>query len=357
MKNTNNEQPRDVIEVPGLVTYPVGDETISAISMVDVVGSTLTRTCPSFEEIKSRYITEGLTPTEAVKMATTYCLGECASRDLTVSQNREKGNLCPEKNTLDALTCLGIQPEQTMIVAVTGNNVGFSDEFDMYVANGSASTNPEGWRQVNGCNAFFSDAEDCPVLACRLADCGDLNIEFKTQDGRTIIGFMHLTRPNQYGTTACPDSQDGLPYVEYALRKAIEHYGDVDISTMSLTLRSAIEKQDFLFSFTDSEKMQQVLPGWAQDGYVENLDNPYWKPGDSFEPTDHFTADFRGVVEDSINLSMQRLGITEDQYDNSNMIDTMHDPHFASDQEDKKLGIPARRDLYITAHKSALAKN
>lgn len=354
MSKNETQYNHEVVKAHGIVTYPVGSETVSGISMVDIVGSTLTRTCPTFEEVKSRYVTEGLTPAEAAKMATAYCLGDCAARDLTVCQNREQGNFCPEKNTLDALTRLGVTPEQTMIVAVTGNNVGFSDEFDIYVANGSGSINPEGWRQVNGCNAFFSSVEDCPVLACRLADCGDLNIEFKTQDGCTIIGFMHLTRPNQYGSTAYPESQDGLPYVEYALRKAFEHYGDVDLSTVNLTLRSAIEKQDFLFSFTDSDKMQQVLPGWAQDGYLENLDNPNWKPGDPFGATDRFAADFRGVVEDSIRLSMRKLGITEDRYDNNHMIDTMHDPRFSSDQEDKKLGIPARRDLYITAHKSSL---
>jgi len=360
MPNQETESRRELIEVPGIVTYPVGNETVSAITKVagdEAIGNTLVRTCPIFEDKKAEFVREGNTPAEANKMAVAFCLGDCASRGLTIETNGENDieTRCPEKNTLDALTRLGIKPEQAIIVAVTGNNVGFSDEFEKYETEGTASTNPEGWRQFNGCNAFFSDVEECPALACRLADCGDLNVEFKTKDGRNILGFLHMTRPNQYGQTKYPDNQDNLPYVEFALRKAFNHYGEVDLSSVRLVLRTAIEKKDFIFRFDAPEKMEQVLPGWAVDGYVENQDNASWKPGDGFESTDRFTADFRGIVEDSIKLGMDRLGIEASQFDDSHMLDTMHSGEHSSFERSKNMNTTDTRDLYITAHKSAFA--
>ena len=359
IKMTNEiKTSREVIEVPGIDTYPVGDESVSAITKVtgeEAVGNTLVRSCPTFAEVKKRYMqSEGLSEPGATAEATKYCMGTCAMRGVTAEQNQLVDVKCPEKNTLEALNRLGISPSETLIVAVTANGVGFADEFDTYQAAGKATTNPEGWRQANGFNAFFSDVETCPVLARRLADCGDLNIEFKTKNGKTIIGFMHLTRPNQYGEGSYPESQDGKSYVDFALGKAIERYSDVDLSSMRLVLRSAIEQQDFTFNFDSAAKLEEVLPGWAANGYIANLSNPNWQPGDEVKTTDELAADFRGIVTDSIRQTMQKLGIADSQFDDSHLLDTMHDPAHSSDQEDKKMGWAARRDLYIIAHKFAL---
>jgi hypothetical protein len=364
-KNMEQLQTREAIEVPGIDTYPVGEESISAITKVegdDAIGNVLVRSCLTYSdklaEVKAEKVASGMPEKDALaaatKAATEFCLATCALRESTFEQNQIDGVICPEKNTLEALNRLGIKPEDAMIIAVTANEVGFSDEFDEYEAAGKAITNPEGWKQVNGFNAFFSDVADTPVLARRLADCGDLNIEFKTKEGQMIIGFMHLTRPNQYGPSTYPETQNGLPYTEYALKKALEHYGDVDLASVRLVLRSAIEKQDFVFRFDSQEKMDKILPGWAEGGYLENKSNSDWKPGDNFEPGDIFWADFRAIVEDSIRTAMSRLGINESQFDDNHLIDTMHDPSHSSDQRDKQMNVEAHRDLYITAHRSAL---
>lgn len=376
--NTNMQRQEQITtpEAPGITAYPVGRESFSAITALageQKIGNVVVRACPVFSgekaERKSRILAEliatGIDEKEAAKQAESkankeaqdFCLGACAMRALTVDAYRNgEGLECAEKNSLDALERLGVAPEQTIFVAVTGNRVGFSDEFDEYVSDGSAIINPEGWRQASGFNAFFSDTAEAPAIARRLADCGDVNIEFKTKDGKTIIGFMHLTRPGQtFGKEARKFEFEGkkVSYFEHVLREAAAHY-DIDWDSFSVTLRTAIEAEDFQKHFDSYEAMEGHVPGWLEDGFIKNASNPDWKPGDSVHKEDTFYADFKGIILRDIHEAYANLGLNDDQFDASNMLDTMHDETQSSYERAMRQKALDTRDLYMTIHASAV---
>jgi hypothetical protein len=363
-------------EAPGITTYPVGCESFSAITALageQKIGNVVVRACPVFSgekaerksRIKAELIAAGIDEKDATKQAEgkankeaqDFCLGACAMRALTVESYRNGEDLeCAEKNSVDALERLGLSPEQAIFVAVTGNRVGFSDEFDEYVADGSATINPEGWRQASGFNAFFSDVAEASAIARRLADCGDVNIEFKTKDGKTIIGFMHLTRPGQtFGKDARKfEFEDRkVSYFEHVLREAAAHY-DIDWESFSVTLRTAIEAEDFQKHFDSYEAMEGHVPGWLDDGFIKNASNPEWKQGDPVNKEDTFYADFKGIILRDIREAYEHLGLSDEQFDMSNMLDTMHDSKQSSYERAMREKALDTRDLYMTIHRSAV---
>jgi hypothetical protein len=358
---TSIQEHRTVPEVPGVTTYPVGTETISGITKLtgeNAVGNVVVRACMVFSDTKDKFEAEGLSPTEANKKAIEFCLGHCAFRNTATEQNSERTleERCAEKNSLDALERFGIDPKDAIFVAVTGNKVGFSDDFDKYIDDGSGIVNPEGWRQVSGYNAFFSDVQEAPVLARRLADCGDINIEFKTKEGKTIIGFMHLTRPGQtFGKDKRTFEYEGkkVSYFEHALREASEHY-NIDWDSLNISLRTAIEGEDFQKHFDSYEAMEGHIPGWLEDGFVKNATNPDWKQGDPVKKEDTFYADFKGIILQDIHEAYEHLGLKEEQFDMSNMLETMHNPEQSSYERAMREKILDTRDLYMTIHKSAV---
>ncbi len=375
-KTNMSKEVRSTPEAIGITTYHVGIDTISAITKLDgegKIGNVVVRSCPVFSgekaERKSRIISELTADGEdekdatkkaeglATKEAQNFCLGACAMRALTVEAYRRGEDLeCAEKNSLDALERLGVSPEQAIFVAVTGDRVGFSDSFDDYVADGSGVVNPEGWRQVTGFNSFFSDVAEAPALARRLADCGDVNMEFKTKDGKTIIGFMHLTRPGQtFGKDVRKFEFEGqkVSYVEHALREAAAQY-DIDWSSFSMTLRTAIEAEDFQKHFDSYEAMEGHVPGWLADGFLKNATNPDWKPGDEIVKSDTFYADFKGIITRDIAEAFEHLSLSSEQLDMTNMLETMHDPSQSSYERAMREKILDTRDLYMTIHHSAL---
>lgn len=346
--------------IPGIKTRRFGERGQSAITELtgtERIGNTVVRCCTIHSSAVEEGLASGLDKNQATEAANLMCRTQCELRDLTVPEYRTKGTVdCPEKNTHDAYVRLGVEPNQAITVAVTGNGVGFDDMFSSYVDQGVAGTNPEGWREARGFNAFFVDtSSDTRAIGRRLADCGDLNIEFQTKDGRTIIGFMHLTRPNQMmgkGVDRFGADRD-QSYFEYAMRLALSHYGEVDLGTVSLSLRTAIEAHDFVKRFSSTEAMEGHLPGWYDDGLLKNTSNPEWKAGDEHNPDDVWHADFKGIVMRDLHEGMENIGLNQGQLDVDEMVDTMHSPEHSSHERAKTEDKPDTRDLYVTVCNSA----
>lgn len=327
-----------------IVVKPVGESSRSAITKLNGIGNVVVRCCTEFSRVAGEKERDA---------ATRYCREQCSLRPLSPDDYQQYAEIsCPEKNTLVAYKELDIKPEEAITIAVTGNEVGFDDEFDDYVVEGVAGVNPEGWKEAKGFNAFFADSsKGVRALGRRLADCGDLNIEFKTTDGRTIIGFMHLTRPGQtVGQTRYKFGPEDRPvsFFEHALGEALSHYGETDVSSVSLRLRTAIEAQDFVKHFDSKEAMEGHVPGWYEDGFLENVSNPRWSEGDPHDESDMWHADFKGIVTRDIVEGMNKFGLKQEQLDMTDMLDTMHDPSHSSHERAMRNSKPDTRDLYIT---------
>ncbi|MEM6997567.1 MAG: hypothetical protein AAF413_01515 [Patescibacteria group bacterium] len=370
------------VEIKGIVTKPFGEGSRSGITTLSGIGNVVVRCCEIYQAVLTDSIDAGNDSDAAKQAAVSYCREECRERHQILrippavfsAGAIELGNesdlmdlfaeadgptYCPEQNTQEAyVRLMGSEQfldnaDSAITIAVTDNRVGFDDMFHEYAAEGIAGTNPSGWREASGFNAFFADTSNgVTVLGRRLADCGDLNIEFQTNDGRTIIGFMHLTRPKQmmgHGVERFGD--DGSQsYVEHALSQALSHYGEVDPASVSISLRTAINAEDFVKHFDSKEAMEGHLPGWYDDGLLQNVSNPDWSPDDGYDKNDEWHADFRGIVMRDIEEAMNNLDIPSDNFDTSEMLDTMHSEHHSSHERAKREGLPDTRDLYVTQY-------
>lgn len=254
--------------------------------------------------------------------------GECADLDLRLALNK-----------------LRLSNRDVLIVGVTSDRVGFADELDEY---GDALEHPYGWRELTGFNAFFAREGETDALGRRLADCADINFAFQDRDGNTVFGFQHGTRTNMFGSSRFAFEKDGkkMSFTEYVLREAIEHYG-ADPTTINIKLAAAIKGHNFTKHFDGREKMEEHLPGWYDDGFVLNVSNPDWQPGNPVVPEDTWEADTRGMITRDIKEAMKNLGIPGAHLNAHSVIDPGdskggHSSHqFAADYGDT-------RDLYIT---------
>lgn len=342
MSNVNNPETNMPQLQPNIdaAIAPVGEESLSVITKIRsengeyATGNILRRTCEA--------------------LGAGACAQVCALRNAdpqTYVSNTEK--LCADGNLRDAFEGLAVSPSEVVMVAVTGDRVGFGDELENYQSEGVLKQNPEGWRELPGFNAFFARATEVPAIGRRLADCADFNFEFHDSDGNLVIGFEHGTRPNTFGEGVLKFEKDGsrMTYTELVLRSAIEHYG-VDPSDIKIRLSSAIKAENFVKNFKDREAMEAHVPGWLRAGWLNNVTNPAWKPGDEVTEKDEWHADFRGIVLHDVNQAMERLDIPHTNLDDTGMIDPVESGGVHSSYEKRK-EYGDYRDLYLTVLKSA----
>ena len=82
--------------------------------------------------------------------------------------------------------------------------------------------------------------------------------------------------------------------------------------------------------------MEEHLPGWYHDGYIENMANTDWLPSPSGELTkeDGWAADSRAMIVRDIKAAMQTLGIPAENFSTEGIIDpaakgSLHSSHEA----------------------------
>lgn len=318
-----------------LIKNPVGENTEHAISNIrdeqgdSEVGNVLRRTC--------EWAGKGA------------CQKVCQLTVDTVTGNEMAEvfaeRACADLNLLHAFNELHLEPKEVLMVGVTANEVGFVDSLDEY---DKLSENPHGWQELLGFNAFFAREGEVEAIGRRLADCADINFEFKDHDGNTVFGFEHGTRTDMFGSSAYAFEKDGkkMSFTEYTMRQAIEHYG-ADPVSIKIKLAAAIQAHNFTKNFDSYEKMEEHLPGWYEDGFVRNISNPNWQLGDPVIPEDTWEADTRGMITRDIKEAMQTLGVPEGNLDMSDVIDPgdskgVHSSHQYAEQYGDT------RDLYIT---------
>ncbi|HET7060404.1 MAG TPA: hypothetical protein VFH99_03790 [Candidatus Saccharimonadales bacterium] len=252
---------------------------------------------------------------------------------------------CADLNLVHAFNELGLEPKDVLVVGVTANNVGFVDQLDDY---DKLTQNPHGWRELPGFNAFFAREGEVDAIGRRLADCADINIEFTDSEGNTVFGFEHGTRTDMFGSSAYAFEKGGkkMSFTEYALSEAIDHYG-ADPSSINIKLAAAIKGHNFTKHFNSREQMEEHLPGWYDDGFVKNVSNPDWRPGDPLVADDTWEADTRGMILRDIHEAMNALAIPGFNLSTEGIIDPgdsrgVHSSHQFADTYGES------RDLYIT---------
>lgn len=321
------------------IVHAVGEESVAIITRFDAkeetdesVGNILRRTCQA--------------------IGGTACQAVCARRG-TPEYEPNADKLCADRNLAQGLENLGIDPRDILMVAVTGDEVGFGDQLEQYHEAGKIKDNPEGWRELPGFNAFFARADEVPAIGSRLADCAHFEFEFKDSEGQTVIGFEHGTRTNMKGREAYAFEIDGRPvsYTEYVLTTAMRHY-DADPTSVRVRLSSSIRPENFVKHFDDPLAMEAHVPGWQEAGFLYNATNPNWLPDDPVDPQDAWYADARGLILHDIDETLQRLGVPRSHFACDEMLDPADtDGEFSSHQNRDRYG--DSRDLYLVAHQSA----
>lgn len=279
---------------------------------------------------------------------------EVAKRTVAIASTERS---CADLNLLNAIRGTGIPAQEILMVGVTANYVGFGDRLAEYEKEGDLKQNSVGgWQELPGFNAFFARTEEVSALGRRLADCADVNFEFKDADGNTVIGFEHGTRTNMFGRSAYPFERDGkkVSFTEYTVGQAIDHYG-ADPASIKIKLAAAIKGHNFQKHFDSREKMEGHLPGWYEDGFVTNISNPDWKEGDEIIAEDTWEADTRSMIIRDITEAMQALGVPPENFNMDGIIDPgdsggVHSSHEFRD----KYG--DTRDLYLTYAKESSPK-
>jgi hypothetical protein len=280
----------------------------------------------------------------------TACAGEgCQMR--TAEEFDNFSRLCSDLNLRDVTqNRLGIQPENLLMVGVTADSVGFYDELASYT--GQTNTNSVGIRELPGFNAFFARASESVALGARLADCGFAAIEFKDSEGESVIGFAHLTRPNLQGESKLGFEVNGQPAGSfgYFLHKALEHYGG-DISSVKVRLAAAIKGENFRRTFQSAEKgPEKYFPGWLEQGFLSNVSNPNWQPGDDINPEDIWEPRYREMIR----WQIMRSGIEPSQLDETGTIDPadLEGGHASNQAGKHDKTIPEARDAYFVTPRS-----
>lgn len=329
--------------LPG-ITFPLGEHSRVFISRLsagesdkEFTGNILRRTCTVVGEAA--------------------CAATCQLRDIDLEQfNTNDEKACADANLRDVLLALEAAPKHVLMVAVTGDKVGFADRLDEYEEAGGVRVNPEGWREIPGYNAFFARTSETEAIGSRLADCAHLGFEFTDRNGEQVFGFEHGTRPNMKGKTDFAFEIDGkkVSYTEFVLNQAIQHYG-ADPKAVKIRLSSSIQAQNFVKHFSSEEQREAHVPGWFTDGFVKNMTRPDWEEGDAYDQNDIWYADSRGLIIRDIYEAMERFGIPLDNFDATEMIDPAEtDGEFSS--YEKRADYGDYRDLYLVGKLSGLGK-
>jgi hypothetical protein len=339
------EQSSDLLEVK-----TVGPNTISAISIMGekeaLAGNVLRRLC---------------------KLGGEACAKTCALHQGIVA--RAEANIeakCADDNLMQVISELGTNPENVFMVGVTADGVGFADEVDNnkekypYKINENTSI-----KELPGFNAFYAregdkiGGDEVVALGRRLADCGDVNMEFTDNDGNKVMGFMHMTRPNLQGAETLKYDYKGkkIGSFEYFLNSAMDHY-QADISDVTIRIAAAIKPEHFIYKFTDENQMEEPLPGWKNmidetgKPFLINRNNPKWNIGDTFNPEDEWEVDFQAMLRWQI---VQVEGLSSSQINWEGVIDPGEaDSQHASNERGKTNSNANGRDAYFTAWQAKL---
>lgn len=227
-----------------------------------------------------------------------------------------KDKCCSDKNLSSFVERIGIDKDKLLMVGVTADKVGFYDSLSDY--SDDLSVNSEGIRELPGYNAFFARESDDVALGARLADCGFAVIEFKDAEGESVIGFVHLTRLNLQGESALAFEVDGNPAgsFEYFLHEALNHYGG-DLESVKIRLTAAIKPENFVHHFVSEGRMDELFPGWYEQGLIRNISNPEWQRGDIVVENDAWEPQYREML----HWQIMRSGIAEEQLSTDGVID------------------------------------
>ena len=172
-----------IVEVPSY--YPYADGFL----VCNATLAYITRMRQPVEpgEVPSSELLVGDILRRTCKLSGTICAGAgCQAPEGYSNIDR----LCSDLNLKDVTERLGIQAEDLLMVGVTADGVGFYDQLKNY--GDAVKTNSVGIRELPGYNAFFAKADEGVVLGARLADCGFASIEFKDEDEKDVIGFVHF---------------------------------------------------------------------------------------------------------------------------------------------------------------------
>jgi hypothetical protein len=228
------------------------------------------------------------------------CAKQCVRmQEVQPDDKAYEAKMCAEENIMDICEEMGLPPEKLLLVGVTADKVGFYDQLDQYEG---LVNNPRGFRQLPGFNAFFAHESDDVALARRLADCGDVHISFKDEEGKRVFGFAHLSRPNMKGDTAFTHERDGEKVGVFSafLGEALEHYGG-DVSSVEVRNAAAVSMPNFTHWFKDEDALNKSLPGWYELGFARNRtfeerEGRPWQRGDEIKPTDAWDVDYQEMV-------------------------------------------------------------
>lgn len=274
--------------------------------------------------------------------------------DLYIDFQDRQGE-CADQNLDYVLSKEALIGGNVLIVGVNGNKVGFADRMEEYdVAQKPNWENIEndenGWKELPEFSAFFAREDELDALGRRLADCADVNFEFKDSESNTVIGFEHGTRTNMFGESEYRFEREGekVSYTEHVIGQAIEHY-TADPKSIKIKLAAAIEGQNYTWNFDDSGAMEHYLPGWLKAGYLTNRSYPTWELGDDVVKSDTWEADTRGMIIDDIRSAMEKFGIPIENFNMDGIIDpadegSLHSSH----QKHGEFDFGDTRDLYMT---------
>lgn len=258
------------------------------------------------------------------------CKNECQLNYLTDAEPVE----CAVENLREVVGSFGVPVENFVLVKATRDSIVFADELDK---------NPEldipdrgEIQEVPDANAFFfspnfdltmhhgKDGEikiDSDYLngganpnaifaaGMRIADCGSLAVEMLDRNGDLVLGLIHLTRTNLRPSGKYIHERNGehVGWVEKVIGEAVDHYG-ADLWSVQLTQLGSISSDDYVLSFSDKKKMEDLWPGWEEAGYIELVGRG--------QEDDEFRVDFSRMINDQISVAVKRLGLLK--YRNKN---------------------------------------
>lgn len=294
--DSKQKNPVEALQETGLFdAKSVGPNTISAISIMGklegLAGNVLRRLC---------------------RVGGEACAQSCALRQGVIDMAEANIDAkCADYNLVKVISKLGTKPENVFMVGVTADGVGFADEIPAQPEKYPYKINENtGVKELAGFNAFFAKASDSiegdevVALGRRLADCGDINLEFVDHGGQRVMGFMHMTKPNLQGEGAQQYDYQGkkVGSFEYFLRTAMDHYG-ANINSVNIRVAAAIKPEHYVWSFDNEEDMDaKGFIGWKDTldeeskPLLKNQSNPNWQPGQSFDASDKWFADFPAML-------------------------------------------------------------
>jgi len=359
---TSTEKQSDLLEI-----RTVGPNTISAISIMGenevLAGNVLRRLCKLGDHVARTEMDPR--PDDKKNPCEAGCI---IHRQIIERAQKNWEQRCADENLVQVIFELGTKPENVFMVSVTADSVGFADEVDQkpdeYPYKVNAATNI---KELPGFNAFFVregdriNGDEVVALGRRLADCGDINLEFADKDGKKVMGFMHMTKGNLHGEGHLQFVHDGarVGSFEYFLRTGLDHYG-ADISSVNIRVAAAIKPEHYDYTFRDEEHIQKEFPGWLtmldEQGrsLLINTARPKWHMGEQFDPDDGWKVNFQAMLRWQITKVQD---LKSQQVNWEGFIDAGdEDSQHASNHRGYSNPIWNGRDAYFTAWKDKLTR-